>query len=78
MLKGKIISDGHDYAVKVGGVTVDITDDVRTLIAQEVAQKVAAKEQELAEQRAAHADTIKRYSEIQRIVFAGGAGMPTG
>lgn len=78
MLKGKIISDGHDYSVKVGGVSVDITADVRSLIAREVAQKVAAKELELANERRAHADTVNRYHQIAAIVLAGGSGMPTG
>ena len=74
MLRGKIISDGRDYCVKVGSVAVDITDDVRVLIAKERAEH----EQALAELRAAHADTVDRYNQIARIVLAGGAGMPTG
>lgn len=87
MLKGKIIHDGpsvangrHDYYVKVvpvgtvGSITIDITDDVRTLIARER----ATHEQAIADLRAKHADTVDRYNQIQRIVLAGGAGMPTG
>ena len=37
MLQGKIIRDGdRDYCVKVGSVIVDITDDIRVLIASPV------------------------------------------
>lgn len=78
MLQGKIIRDGNDYSVKVGSVTVDISDDVRTLIAQEIVRACAESEQTLADLHAKHADIIERYNQIQRIVLAGGTGMPTG
>jgi hypothetical protein len=78
MLRGKITHDGHDYSVKVGSVTVDITDAVRALIAQEVASACSLYEQELTNLRAKHADIIDRYNRIAHIVLAGGAGMPTG
>jgi hypothetical protein len=85
MLKGKIIHDGpavpsarRDYCVKVGSVTVDITDEVRTLIALEVASVRSVYDQALTDLRAKHADTVERYNQIARIVLAGGAGMPTG
>jgi hypothetical protein len=78
MLRGKITHDGHDYSVKVGSVTVDITDEVRALIEQESAKARAASEQALADLRARHADTVDRYNRIAHIVLAGGAGMPTG
>ena len=79
MLKGKIIQDGFgypncDYHVKVGSVTVDITDEVHTLIGQEITKF----EQELAKLRAKYADNNDRYNQIARIILAGGAGMPTG
>jgi hypothetical protein len=74
MLKGKIIQDGSRYTVKVGAVTVDVTDDMRELLAQDRAEQDRAHDN----LRATHADALKRYSEIQRIVLAGGAGMPTG
>lgn len=78
MLRGKIISDGHDYSVKVGSVTVDISTDVRTLIAKEIAHACSVYEQELTDLRAKSADTRDRYNQIARIVLAGGAGIPTG
>jgi hypothetical protein len=78
MLRGKIISDGGDYSVKVGSVTVDVTDEVRSLIEQARAQARAASEQAIAELRAKHDDIVNRYNQIARIVLAGGAGMPTG
>lgn len=82
MLQGKIICDigvhGREYRVKVGSVTVDITDDVRALIAQEVTDERVEHEQAITELRAKHADTVERYNQIQRIVLAGGVGMPTG
>ena len=75
MLQGKIIRDGsRDYCVKVGSVTVDITDDVRAIIAEVRAEH----EQALADQQAQHASTVDRYNQIARIVLADGAGMPTG
>jgi hypothetical protein len=75
MLQGKIIRDGsRDYCVKVGSVTVDITDDVRTILAEERTKH----ERALAEQRAQHADILERYNRIVQIALAGGAGMPTG
>ncbi len=75
MLQGKIIRDGNrDYCVKVGSVTVDVTDAVRTILAEEHAKH----EQALAELRAQHASTVERYNQIARIILAGGAGMPTG
>jgi hypothetical protein len=82
MLKGKIIQDGFshpncDYHVKVGSVSVDITDEVRVLIAQESAKACAASEQALADLRAEHANIVDRYNQIERIVLAGGVGMPT-
>lgn len=82
MLKGKIISTptspGRDYYVKVGSVSVDITDDVRAMIASAVEQTCAEYERTIADLRAKHADVADRYSQIQRIVLAGGTGMPTG
>ena len=78
MLSGKIIHDGHDYSVKVGSVTVDITQEVHDLIALACRDRSRALLQELTELRAKHADIVDRYSQIARIVIAGGAGMPTG
>lgn len=77
MLKGKIIHDGHDYSVKVGSVSVDITDEVRVLIDQAATAATAASARELTELRAKHADIVDRYNQIARIVLAGGVGMPT-
>lgn len=75
MLQGKIIRDGsRDYCVKVGSVTVDVSDDVRAILAEERAKHELA----LAELRAQHASTVDRYNQIALIVLAGGAGMPTG
>lgn len=82
MLKGKITSTpaspGRDYLVKVGAVEVDVTDDVRAIVASEVEQACKDYERVIAELRAAHADIAARYQQIQRIVLAGGTGMPTG
>ena len=74
MLPGKILQDGSDYHVKVGGVTIDITDDVRALIAQAITEQRALE----AKLRVDRADILERYRAIQRIVLAGGVGMPTG
>lgn len=78
MLKGKVLSDDRSHCVKVGSVTVDITDDIRDLIAQEVARATSALDQLITELREQHADVGDRYNQIARIVLVGGAGMPTG
>jgi len=70
----KIIRDGYQYRVQVGTVTVDVTDSVIELLAEERAKRDEAN----AELRAAHRDVVDRYNQIARIVLAGGAGMPTG
>ena len=76
MLRGSIIRNGQDYSVKVGAISVDVTDDVRALIAQEIKQACLKYDQDLAELRARHVDVINRYEQIARIVRADGAGMP--
>lgn len=65
MLKGKILRDGAIYRVKTGSVLVDITDDVRALLAE----KQAEHEQVLAELRAQQADVVERYNRIVSIVI---------
>jgi len=74
MLKGKITREGLRYHAQVGAVTVDVTDDVQTLLES----KVAEHERALAEMWAKHAEVMRRYAQIECIVLAGGAGMPTG
>jgi hypothetical protein len=74
MLQGKIIREGKGYCVKVGSVTVDVTDDLNALIADERAKH----DQALDALGTNHADALNRYKQIQNIVLAGGAGMPTG
>jgi hypothetical protein len=73
MLQGKIIRDGWRYCVKVGGVTVDVTDDLRALLEEARAEEKL----EGAPQVVADADNLKRYAQIESIVLAGGRGMPT-
>lgn len=78
MLKGRIISDGCNYSVKVGSVTVDITEEIRGLIEQEIALARDEYKRATAEVQAKYADAVDRYHQIARIVIAGGVGMPTG
>ena len=85
MLRGKVIYDKsvhhdvrRDYTVQVGSVTVDISDDVRSLISEFALKQHTEHEQAIADLHARHAEVLKRYSQIERIVLAGGAGMPTG
>ncbi len=74
MMQGKITHSGINYYVKVGSITIDITDDVNALIVQER----EVHEHAFAAHAAAHADIVNRYNQITRIVLANGAGMPTG
>jgi len=67
MLQGKIIQDEGSYMVKMGGVTIDITNDVRDLIAQERARSAEIIEQEKTRLRA----VIDRYNQIASIVLEG-------
>lgn len=83
MLRGKIIYDQsvhhdlrRDYKVEVGSVTADISDDVRSLISEFSQKQHAEYEQSIADLHARHADILKRYSQIEHIVLADGAGMP--
>jgi hypothetical protein len=85
MLRGKVIYDKsvhhdlrRDYTVQVGSVVVDISDDVRTLILEFALKQHTDHEQAIADMHAKHAEVLKRYSQIARIVLADGAGMPTG
>lgn len=66
MLQGKIIQDEGHYAVKMGGVTINITNDVCDLIAQERERSAKI----IAQERAQLAAVIDRYNQIARIVLA--------
>ena len=80
MLRGKIIYDKsvhhdlrRDYTVQVDAVTVDISDDVRSLISEFAMKQRADHEQTIADLLTRHADILKRYAQIERIVLADGA-----
>ena len=66
MLQGKIVQDQGSYVVKMGGVTINITDDVCDLIAQERARSAEIIEQERTRLRA----VIDRYNQIAHIILA--------
>jgi len=85
MLRGKVIYDKdvrhdlrRDYTVQVGGVTIDISDDVRSIVSEFALKQHIEHEQAIADMHGKHAEVLKRYAQIERIVLAGGAGMPTG
>jgi hypothetical protein len=74
MMQGKIVSDGGNYVIKMGGVAIDITDDVRALIKQETAHMTA-----IAAQEKAHATaSLERYQQIVKIVLADSVMRPVG
>ena len=81
MLQGKIIYDKsvhhdrrRDYTVQVDAVTVDISDDVRSIVSEFAQKQHADYEQQVADIHARHAEVLKRYSQIERIVLASGSG----
>lgn len=85
MLRGNVIYDKsvhhdlrHDYTVQVGADTVDISDDVRSIVSEFALKQHTEHEQAIADLHARHAEVLKRYSQIERIVLAGSAGMQTG
>jgi hypothetical protein len=74
MLQGKIVQDQGSYVVKMGGVTINITDDVCDLIAQERARSAEIIEQERTRLRA----VIDRYNQIASIILANHNPGPVG
>jgi hypothetical protein len=74
MMQGKIVSDGGDYVVKMGGVTINITNDVRNLIEQETARMTAIAAQE----RVHFMASLESYRQIVKIVLADSMPRPVG
>jgi hypothetical protein len=74
MLLGKITRDGENYVVKVGGIFINITEDVYTLIAQESARTTAL----LAQENTRLTGIVGRYNQIVEIVLASDTVRPIG
>lgn len=74
MMQGKIVSDGGNYVVKMGGVTIDITSDVCALIEQETARMTAI----VAQERAHFTVSLENYHQIVKIVLADSMSRPVG
>jgi hypothetical protein len=74
MLQGKIVHDGGNYVIKMGGVTINITHDVCALIEQESAHMANI----ITQERARLAATLERYTQIVNIVLADPISSPVG
>lgn len=66
MLQGKSIHAEGSYVIKMGGVTINVTDAVQDLIERERARLA----NDIAQERACLANVIDRYHQISRIVLA--------
>lgn len=74
MMQGKITPDKGSYVVKVGGVSIDITEDVCALIEQERARTAAL----LTQEREHLAGIVERYNQISAIILASDTVLPIG